>query len=221
MPNRDSGSPSLAPSAHFKSHWWWRPGWRPGRRMYTFFFTLSDIPEIAQRITAHYASALAAPYLDLIPPEWLHLTVQGVGFTDEVSDDEITILLEELRQRCLAFPPIVIAPDAPVVAEEGVVLKVGPLDDARKLRRTVRTVLTEVRDPSKLDGGEVFTPHLTLAYSNSDGPAMQIAGNLDGLPRLPVDLSFTQLQLVSLGRDRQMYEWDVVGNVALKGMPAS
>jgi 2'-5' RNA ligase len=210
-----SGSPSMAPSASFKSHWWWRPGWKLGRRMYTFFLTFDEIPEIAQRITSHYASALAVPMLDRIPPEWLHLTFQGVGFIDEVPDNEIATLVKELRQRCLSTSPLRIALERPVVAEEGVVSKVYPLDELRKLRRTVRTVLTEVRDPSKLDGGDAFTPHLTLAYSNSTGSTAQTVQDLDRLPDLPVEISFNKLQLISLGRDRQMYEWEVVANVPL------
>jgi 2'-5' RNA ligase len=213
----DSGSPSIAPSAAFKSHWWWRPGWKLGRRMYTFFVTFDEVPEIMQRVTSHYASALAVPTLDRIPPEWLHISVQGVGFVDEVSDDEIATLVKELRQRCLTIPPLRIALDGPVVAEEGVVLKVHPLDELRKLKRTIRTVLTQVRDPSKLDGGDAFTPHLTLAYSNSTGSAAQTVQALDRLPDLPVEITLDKLRLVSLGRDRQMYEWEVIANVPLAG----
>jgi 2'-5' RNA ligase len=140
-----------------------------------------------------------------------------VGFTDEVSTEEITELLEELQQRCASFPSVEMTVGSPIVAEEGVVLEVDPLDDARKLRHRVRTVLTEVRDPNKLDGGDAYTPHLTLAYSNSEGPAARVIERLDPLPSLPAKLTFNRLSLVSLGRDNQMYEWDVIGCVPLSG----
>jgi len=102
-----------------------------------------------------------------------------------------------------------------VVAEEGVVLTLSPLDSARELRTIVRIVLTEVRDPRKLDGGEEFDPHLTVAYSNSAGQADETARRLNLLPKLPFPIIFDQLKLVSLGRDRRMYEWDEIGEVKL------
>jgi 2'-5' RNA ligase len=214
MTNQNSGgSPSVAPSPSFKSHWWWRPGWRPGRRMYTFFLTLNDRPDIAQRIAAYYAEALRDPILDVVPPEWMHLTVQGVGFTDEVAADELNPVLSELQHRCSSVQPIAMTLGSPVVAEEGVVLTLSPLESARELRTIVRTVLTEVRDPRELDGGDSFTPHLTIAYSNSTGPADEIVQKLNNLPKLPLTIMFDQLRLISLGRDRHMYEWDEVGQI--------
>ncbi len=84
MDRRLINPPSVAPSDHFKSHWWWRPGWSLGRRMYTFFLTFQHSLDTAEEFSWYYRPALVANSLDVVPPEWMHLTVQGLGFVDEV-----------------------------------------------------------------------------------------------------------------------------------------
>src|SRR5262245_33980474 len=77
-----------------RDHWWWRPGWRLGRRAYTFHITFEDGtveggPDL-HRLTAAYQASLAGmPGLDLVPLQWLHLTMQNVGFTDEVGESDV------------------------------------------------------------------------------------------------------------------------------------
>jgi hypothetical protein len=45
------------------------------------------------------------PGLDLVPGQWLHLTTQGVGFTDEVSDTDLTAITSAARTRLAAVEP--------------------------------------------------------------------------------------------------------------------
>lgn len=46
---------------------------------------------------ADYQKALAGmPGIDLIPPQWLHLTMQGIGFTDQISATELGALSDAL-----------------------------------------------------------------------------------------------------------------------------
>lgn len=70
---------------YVRDHWWWRPGRKPGRRFYTFHFTFERQPAV-QHLAAEARGRLSGfPALDLVPSRWLHLTTQGIGFTDEVS----------------------------------------------------------------------------------------------------------------------------------------
>ena len=69
-----------------RDHWWWRPGWRPGRRMYTWHFTFDGQTALHELVNAYQERLAGLPSLDPIPRQWLHLTTQSIGFTDEVSD---------------------------------------------------------------------------------------------------------------------------------------
>ena len=58
-------------------HWWWRPGWLPGRRMYTFHITFDGQPAVHQLASGCQEALRGLGGIDLVPPRWLHLTVQG------------------------------------------------------------------------------------------------------------------------------------------------
>jgi hypothetical protein len=66
-----------------RRHWWWRPGWRPGRRLYAWHLTLRDQTvsqgqaDLRQVVGAYQARLAGLAGLDLVPAEWLHLTVQA------------------------------------------------------------------------------------------------------------------------------------------------
>jgi hypothetical protein len=83
-------------------------GWRAGRHFYACHLTLEDQPEL-RRLVGIYQEALRdVPTVDLIPPKWLHLTMQGIGFTDEISPEEIERVLLTLREQlCSIEPPTV------------------------------------------------------------------------------------------------------------------
>lgn len=123
-----------------REHWWWRPGWRLGRQMHTMHLTLQNSPG-AEATIRHVQDSLAGvDAVRPVPIEGLHLTMTGVGFTDEVT----TAQLDEVAEQVFAR------------AED---LEVAPLEAV-----------------------EVERPTLTL---------------------------------MRLGRDRRVYEWDVVRELPL------
>jgi hypothetical protein len=65
----------------------------PGRHFYACHLTFEDQPAV-QRLVLDYQAALAGlGGLDLIPGRGLHLTMQGIGFTDQISDREIAAVM--------------------------------------------------------------------------------------------------------------------------------
>jgi len=101
-----------------RDHWWWRPGWRPGRRMYTWHFTFDGQEALHKLVDAYQARLAGLPGLDPIPHQWLHLTTQGIGFTDEVPDAELDAILQESRRR-LGGAPLVRVSVGDHVIEQG------------------------------------------------------------------------------------------------------
>ena len=87
-----------------RDHWWWRPGWRPGRRMYTWHFTFDGQTALHELVDAYQERLAGLPGLDPIPRQWLHLTTQGIGFTDEVPDADIEAIIEASRERLADVP---------------------------------------------------------------------------------------------------------------------
>src|ERR671916_565238 len=107
-----------------RDHWWWRPGWRMGRSFYTWHVTFDDQPAV-HRLAADYAPVLNdLPPLDPIPARWLHLTIQGIGFTDEVNRADVDAIADTARERCAVLAPFTIALGPARVDPEALLLPV-------------------------------------------------------------------------------------------------
>ncbi len=88
---------SVADATEVHNHWYWRPGWRVGTRFYTWHITFEDQTEVVD-LAAQYRDRLSRqPELDLIPPRWLHLTMQGIGFVDQVDAADVEAIVAAAR----------------------------------------------------------------------------------------------------------------------------
>src|SRR5579862_9142393 len=194
-----------------RNHWWWRPGWRVGRHLYACHLTLDDQPQLRELI-GHYQDALAhLENLDLIPPGSLHLTMQRIGWADEVTPAELAVVAERIADRLRAAPRPVVTFHQPIVWDEAVVLKVLPAEPIYALRLAVYQAIEAALGPKALPvappGPGQFVPHVSVAYVNADGPAQPVFDALIRAHPSPVTVTFRVAPILTFHRDHQMYEW--------------
>lgn len=198
-----------------REHWWWRPGWEPGRRFYTFHFTFEAQPAV-QRLAAGVRQRLAGfPALDPVPGRWLHLTTQGIGFTDEVSDGELTAITAAARDRLAVVRPAEITVSAPRAASEGVASHVTPDGALDPARDALRAAIGQVWGADKVPEAPEWSPHVSYAYASADADGAPYDTALEGLA--PVTVTVTEVELIRLGRDHRVYEWDTIASLQLGG----
>lgn len=200
---------------HMADHWWWRPGWQPGRRMYTWHFTFDGQPAVHDLAAAYQARLAALPDLDLIPARWLHLTTQGVGFTDEVSDDEVTALTSASAERLKGFAPQRVTLGPARVTSEAILLDVAPAEGLAGIRRQLREAIGDVLGAGRLMEGDGWTPHVSVAYSNGTGPQAPYVAALED--EQTAETVIGTVELIVLGRDNHLYEWTTRSVVPLPG----
>lgn len=201
------------------SHWYWRPGWRYGRRFYTWHLTFKDQPAL-HSLSARVQQAIDLPYLSLVPDTWLHLTMQGLGFTDEITDGDLSAIIHATQARCADIPAFDIALGPIDPDSEGVGLLIRPWQPIINLRAAIRTAIATIwpQVPEPADG---FRPHVTLAYSAADISAQPLRDRLTALRTLPpatahIDtVELIRLGRDELGRDEHVYQWDVTASVPL------
>lgn len=159
-----------------RDHWWWRPGWRVGRSFYTWHVTFEDQPA-AHQLAADYAPILDdLPVLDPIPVRWLHLTMQGVGFTDEVDRADIDAITAAAQHLCTAVAPFTITLGPARVDPEALMLPVRPTEPVVALRAAIRAAIADVWGSDNVpEDPDSFHPHASLAYSNNTGHAEPIS----------------------------------------------
>jgi hypothetical protein len=60
-----------------------------------------------------------------------------------------------------------------------------------------------------------FTPHVSLAYSNTDGSCEPYAAALVGVRPRSTTVEVAAMQAISLGRDTHLYRWETLATVPL------
>ncbi|MFF3276014.1 2'-5' RNA ligase family protein [Streptomyces chrestomyceticus] len=196
------------PDAHpqMADHWWWRPGWQTGTRFLTFHFTFQDAPEVHRLATAYRTALAGVDGLDLVPDRWLHLTTQGLGFADTAPDDEVQAVLAAAASRLAALPPFDLTLHRPEITPEAVRWEASPAGPPTAVRAALRDAIRSVR--GTVDGPEEFAPHISIAYSNSAGPAAPVQAALDTVDTPPATAHVDHVELIVLHRDRRMYQWE-------------
>jgi 2'-5' RNA ligase len=200
-----------------RNHWWWRPGWQTGRRFYTWHLTFEGQGDV-HRLAAEYRDALdqlGPDVLTLIPDQWLHLTMQGVGFVGEVPQSTVDAIVAAAGERLAAIPAfdITLGPTARI-DPEAILLPAQPADPVRAVRDAIRAAIGDVLPdiPEEADG---FLPHVSVAYSAGDGPAAPVVKAVDDGEFALARARISSAELIVLNRDNLMYEWETYATVPL------
>jgi 2'-5' RNA ligase len=185
---------------------WDRPGWPPGRCSYHWFIALDDQPaliDLAQRCQ----HALAAFGLDPVAPEFLHLTLCRVGFTDEVTEEQARSVAEAARQQ-VGGPGSLRLTVGPLAGSPGAVrFSVSPWEPLLELHdRLIETRAAVFASPA---GTSRFRPHVGIAYGNRTMPASPLRQAMEPLRRLSaVQVTAGAAHLVILRREDHAYQWE-------------
>ena len=208
--------PGTIVTAGITRHWWWRPGWQPGSRLYTFHFTFAAQPAV-QELAAQAREQLAAfAWLDPVPGEWLHCTTQGVGFAGEVSEADLSAIADAARARFATVAAAAVTITAPHAAGEGALCDVVPAGSLDRARDAARAAIADVWGADRVPEAPEWTPHVSVAYANADGPADPVDAALTGIQ--PATAILSALDLIRLGRDRHVYEWETIASISSAGV---
>ncbi|MEU7944162.1 2'-5' RNA ligase family protein [Micromonospora taraxaci] len=199
-----------------RNHWYWRPGWGVGSRFYTWHITFDGQPEVDE-LAGQYRSLLSSqPSLDVIPNRWLHLTMQGIGFVQDVAAEDIDVIVAAAENRCAHLAPFNLAIGVPHVDSESIQIAVDPVEPVRQLRAAIRASIADVWGEDRVpEPAEPYNPHLSLAYTNTDGSAAPLVEALSSAPTLSANAVIDSCQLIVLNRDEGMYVWEPYATVKL------
>lgn len=214
----------LAPGEHatnVRNHWWWRPGWQVGRRFYAFHVTFGDQRKLHDLVTSYRDALSRLQTVTPVPDRWLHLTMQGLGFTDEIQQPTLDRVRDETGAALRELPPLKVQFREAVVADEAIAMPATPAKPVQHLRHTVRGALGHVLDQVPEDAHR-FRPHISVAYITADGNATPYLAAVSAIDPEPVSVRIDQVSLIEMHRDHRMYEWDTVATFPLRGpRPAS
>jgi 2'-5' RNA ligase len=172
---------------------------------------VGDHPQIAELARLGQQRLAGLDGLDHVPRQWLHMTTLIAGFTDQITPDQIHLMAGEARQLLARTPPITITAGRILYHPRAVMLGVG-------LPGALDPVLQAAQDATRIatgHGGDLYsepwTPHVTLAYSNTAQPAGPVIAALGReLPKQQA--AVTSISLVSQTPE-QLWTWHPVTDI--------
>jgi 2'-5' RNA ligase len=199
-------------------HWWQRPGRLPGRMLYQWHLAFHDQPKVIELAEMAQARLQGLPGLDMVAPHLLHLTTLIVGFADEIPENTVEKMVSGARKRLALVAPIPVTLGRVGYHPQAVTLIVEPGD-------TLNPVLAAVREATDAAGCQGYTdtdpwiPHVSVAYSHSDGPAAPIIHALGRwLPKTQVTIK--SINLVAQTQIEHSWQWEPVAEVHLAEDPS-
>jgi hypothetical protein len=195
------------------NHWWWRPGWAVGRRLFTFHLTFGQQPAV-QQLALEVRERLAGfAELDLVPGRWLHCTTQGIGFADEIGEHDVMDIAAAALDLLALVRPAEVTVSSPRTVSEGVGSSFGPDGALNPARDALRSAIAAVRGPDQAPEGADWWPHVSYAYANANLDSAPVDAGLEGFG--PVTVTLNTVDLIRLGRDRRLYEWETIASLPL------
>jgi hypothetical protein len=83
---------------------WDRPGWPFGRRAYYWYLTFQDNPQL-EALALACQQAIVSPLFDLVPVDELHMTIDRVGFMDDVTNEAVRAIGDAAERECRSTGP--------------------------------------------------------------------------------------------------------------------
>lgn len=112
-------------------------------------------------------------------------TMQGIGFTNDVSDAQLTSILEAVRERLTQQPKFDVTFHEPVIRPEAIALPPDPLAPFVEVRAAIRGAMADVMGQDTVPESDRFQPHVTLAYSKVEHEPTRVVRRSTGPRALP------------------------------------
>jgi 2'-5' RNA ligase len=203
-------------ATELRNHWWWRPGWQVGTRFYAFHLAVGSCEDLAGLVERYQAAIRGLGGFDPIPREWLHITMQGLAFMDDISPEEVASVVKTTRAALRDIEPFTLVFNRPLIRPEALVLvpeDVQPLND---LRDAVRSAIEKALGQGVIELGSTdFQPHVSFAYVNADRAAADVLARLNDTPSTTAEFPVDTVPLIEVHRDNRMYEWRLIDSIRL------
>jgi 2'-5' RNA ligase len=131
--------------------------------------------------------------------------MQGIGFTDKISNGTMEEIEHALRSELRRTTPPVVTFHRPVIVPEAIYLPAVPATQIQDLRSACRTAITTTQAINP--DSRPYRPHVSVAYVNTESATEHIAQTLDMIEADPVEVTISHVSLMVFHRDRRMYEW--------------
>ncbi|HEX3957217.1 MAG TPA: 2'-5' RNA ligase family protein [Trebonia sp.] len=156
--------------------------------------------------------------LHMTPGEWLHATALVAGTTEDISGEDLDLMISQAQQHLRGVQPIDVTISRVVYHPEAIMLGFTPEGALDPIHSAVRQATLEVtgRRGSVTGPAARWTPHITISYSTGQQPMAPIVVAL-GREVPGCDITVRAVSLVIQWGPERLWNWQPVGTASLGG----
>lgn len=199
-----------------RDRWQGRSEPSPGQGTVYWHILFRDHPQVCA--TARTAQERLANFtgLHMTPQKWLHATALAVGSTDEITSNQMGMMVSEVRQVLSTVQPVSVTLGRVLYHPEAIALEIRPKDALDPILKGVQYATRMATGKDRLVDGSLpkWPPHVTLSYSTARqpvGPIVDVLGK--ELPGCEVRICTVSL-VIQWGPER-LWNWELVGTAQL------
>lgn len=192
----------------------WEANWPRRSHYLSYVISLAANPKNQPVIEAvrEIQRDLQLPYVTLVPPKALHVSVQGVDFLESLTPEQARALVVEGEKALRGATPFTLrirnANSFPVAAFLEAHDHESILDLRARLRAALPWLADEGRDPFVRHGRDEFLPHLSIGYYEADLDNKLVVEALRKHRRREVgEVEVTSVQLVRVPKPTVVNRW--------------
>lgn len=184
----------------------------PGQGVLYWHVLLGANPEVQAIAAAGRAKLVSFSGLHFTPKQYLHVTTLVAGPVDEFSDSGIKNMIEDATRLLSEIRPVTVRLDSVIYHPEAIVLRVRPDSVLDPIYAAVRAATGIASDRGQPTEHQLWSPHVTLAYSTSAQEAGPIIKAL-GL-KLPVcEVVIDRINLVIQKGPERLWNWHSIAEI--------
>ncbi len=185
--------------------------WKTQESAYLLAILVNE-PTVMKKV-GELQPSLDLSYLDPVPVRDLEILVAGLGDTAVTSREQAVAFGRDVASAIRA--PFELSLGVAAVFGESVISFADPVEDIARMQDRAVAVVEKYRRVTL--AVPTFPPHVTLAWSNVDGPSADLAASLTAFP---VDglgtMMASELCLVEVFREVRHYRYDVIERFTFK-----
>ena len=147
----------------------------PATSDYLVYLIALDREPAVARAARRLQAFLDFPYVNPVPREALHITLQSIDHREKLTPEQRASLFERAAPVLASLPPFDVTIGGANSFDVAAFLEVhdgGVLREARaQLRAALPWLAEEGRDPLVRDGVDTYLPHVSIAYYNAEADA--------------------------------------------------
>lgn len=156
------------------------------------------------------------PGLHMTPLRWLHVTTFVAGSTEEITRNQMTVMISEAQDLLCDVAPITVTLGKVLYHPEAIMLRVRPIEALRPILGAAQSATRKAVGHTGIinETSSSWTPHMTVSYSTAEQPAEPILSAL-GKSLRERQIIIDSLTLVIQWGPERLWDWEPVGTARL------